>query len=73
MAGVVWARALVLLRKVESSLILTWRKVERGVGKVTGGARPMFLNWLIISLGVESGKPDRPWSEPMWTGEWRVW
>ncbi|CAB1348842.1 unnamed protein product [Coregonus sp. 'balchen'] len=49
-AGVVWARAQVLIGRVRGDFVVTWARVERGVGKASGTVRDRFLLWLLISL-----------------------
>ncbi|CAB1312772.1 unnamed protein product [Coregonus sp. 'balchen'] len=49
-AGVVWARAKVLIGRVRGDFVVTWARVERGVGKARGTVRDRFLLWLHISL-----------------------
>ena len=45
-----WARAEGLLGRVVRDFRVTWAWVERGVGRVAGGARARFLVILVISL-----------------------
>ena len=49
-AGVVWARARVLLGLVRGDFVLTWARLERGVGRARGTDRDRFLLWLLMSL-----------------------
>ncbi|CAB1323375.1 unnamed protein product, partial [Coregonus sp. 'balchen'] len=49
-ASVVWARAQVLIGRVRGDFVVTWARVERGVGKARGAVRDRFLLWLLISL-----------------------
>ncbi|CAB1347335.1 unnamed protein product [Coregonus sp. 'balchen'] len=42
-AGVVWARAQVLIGRVRGDFVVTWARVERGVGKARGMVRDSFL------------------------------
>ena len=49
-AGVVWARARVLLGLVKGDFVLTWARLERGVGRARGTDRDRFLLWLLMSL-----------------------
>ncbi|CAB1334198.1 unnamed protein product [Coregonus sp. 'balchen'] len=49
-AGVVWARAQVLIGRVRGNFVVTWARIERGVGKARGTVRDRFLLWLLISL-----------------------
>lgn len=45
-AGGVWGRARQWIEKIDPGLIVTWARVERGVGS----GRGKFLIWLIMSL-----------------------
>lgn len=49
-AGLVWARASGLVRKVVPGCSLTWARVERGLGRAVGERRAKLLVWLVISL-----------------------
>ena len=49
-AGLVWARARVMLGVVRSDFVLTWARLERGVGRAKGTDRDRFLLWLLMSL-----------------------
>uniref|UniRef100_A0A8K9V1F6 Reverse transcriptase domain-containing protein n=1 Tax=Oncorhynchus mykiss TaxID=8022 RepID=A0A8K9V1F6_ONCMY len=49
-AGLVWARARVMLGVVRSDFVVTWARLERGVGRAKGTDRDRFLLWLLMSL-----------------------
>ncbi|CAB1347396.1 unnamed protein product [Coregonus sp. 'balchen'] len=48
--GCAFAGAQVLIGRVRGDFVVTWARVERGVGKARGTVRDRFLLWLLISL-----------------------
>lgn len=49
-AGLVWSRASHILNEIDPGFVLTWERVELGVGEARRRGRDRFLLWLVISL-----------------------